>query len=186
MFECGFGGACRFCALGPHVGKKPQAVTLVFGAGARTGGQEKQEGSIPQRACLWKVCGRGMQTFVQEQLFEHHVWDAKIAKQKYWRYGGLHGETCCSDSKLAMGRELNSSSKKACVTASARVWYLEPKWLRYMLPASMWLSLILIEDHSNSGPLLSTQARFRERWPTQKWFPPTQGHKVRKRENANA
>ena len=27
--------------------------------------------------------------------------------------------------------------QKACVTASARVWYLEPKWLRYMLPASM-------------------------------------------------
>jgi hypothetical protein len=28
--------------------------------------------------------------------------------------------------------------KKACVTASARVWYLEPKWLRWMTSASMW------------------------------------------------
>ena len=46
MFECAFGVACRFFALWPRVGMKA-VVTLVFGAGARTGGQEKLEGSIP-------------------------------------------------------------------------------------------------------------------------------------------
>ena len=32
---------------------------------------------------------------------------------------------------------IEQQSKKACVTASARVWYLEPKWLRWSLLASM-------------------------------------------------
>ena len=38
---------------------------------------------------------------------------------------------------LQYGGNRTAAAKKACVTASARVWYLEPKWLRYMLPASM-------------------------------------------------
>ena len=36
------------------------------------------------------------------------------------------------------------SSKKACVTASARVWYLEPKWLRYQNGAPMCLNPLSI------------------------------------------
>ena len=38
---------------------------------------------------------------------------------------------------LAVGIEPRAHLKKACVTASARVWYLEPKWLRWKDSALM-------------------------------------------------
>ena len=127
---------CHFYAFWPHVGQKV-SVTLVFVAGARFCRSMKAGGFDSIKGLsLENLVRCGANFFCVGAL----VWaflGSREGKAEVLVFGSGCGKTCCGDGSAALGRESNSSSKKACVTASARVWYLEPKWLRYMSPASM-------------------------------------------------
>ena len=68
-------------------------------------------------------------------VFEEKVFD--VWPTRHWA-----GKTIlnASQNDLAWNRfEPRAHAKKACVTASARVWYLEPKWLRWRACICMWI-----------------------------------------------
>ena len=58
-----------------------------------------------------------------------------------WSLPRVFGHVCMGSALVVASLRLDMrlSAKKACVTASARVWYLEPKWLRCKIRTCMCL-----------------------------------------------